>query len=154
MNQTVKQSIKSIKIIYTGLILGLVFFLATSIFMISLNGPLLEGQGDELFYPFVIISNFIAVFSIAAGIVVFKRKMRGVEELELLEKLFKYREGVIIRAAMMEGAAFFFIVGYFIFGTPVLIIESFAFTLILAFFFPTNTRISKEIQHDPRELTV
>ena len=92
MNQIIKQQLKAIRILYLGLFIGALSFLIISIGMIAVDMPVGEDMGKDFLYLFLLIANIIGVSSLAAGLTVFKHKMRGVEGLELPEKIMKYRE--------------------------------------------------------------
>lgn len=74
------------------------------------------------------------------GLMVFKRRVKDIETLDLIEKLQKYREAMIVRTAAIEGPDLFFNEGFILFGSEVFLIEAFAGLILLAFFFPTNFR--------------
>ena len=80
------------------------------------------------------------------------KKMKDIELLSLPDKLSRFREASIVRVATMEGSAFFFVVGYLLFGTRVFLFEGIIFLILMGVYFPTNFRLAKEIKHDLREL--
>ena len=151
MNQELQKELKSLRMIYIFLMVGVVFFIVIS--MVP-NIQMEESMaGDEqMFNIFMLVSNLLGIGSILGGILVFKRKISNLNHLDLTEKLAKYREALIIRAATMEAPAFFFLVCNLLFGHILFPLEAALVVLIMGLFFPSNARIANELQIDESEL--
>ena len=100
----------------------------------------------------MIVSNFMAVVSISSGAIIFKRRIKDIEALDLYEKLTKYRAALTIKVGTIQGSTFFFIVSFMLTGSNVFLLESIVGFLLITFLFPKKIRIAKEINHDIREL--
>lgn len=153
MDQNLKQELKSLKIVHAALVMGVLLFLIISIYLTQMNGGLaFDVEKDRfIFNLFIFISNMMAVVSISTGLFVFKNRIKEIAKLELAEKLRVYREAMIIRSATIEGASFFFVVCFFLFGSSIFLIEGAVGLAVLASFYPTNNRIAQEINHNVRE---
>ena len=117
------------------------------------GGLLIDGENnDDFINLFLLATNILAAGGILGGIIVFSKKINKITPSQLTEKLTKYREAMIIRDATIEGAAFFFIVGFMITGSSIFLIEAIVVLVLLIFFFPTNIRIANEMNHDIREI--
>ena len=151
MDQDITQDLKSFKIVYTALIIGVVFFLLVTIYLNEFEGGIVEGniEGMNLF---LIIGNILSIASITAGLTIFKKRLKNIESFEIIKKLETYRSAMIIRAATIEGSVFFFIIGYLLFGSNIFLYEAIALIFILSYFFPNNTRIEREMKHNLRDL--
>lgn len=153
MKPNLKQDLRSIRIVHAGLLLGIFFFLIITAYLNhSLGGGFLE-DGDEpgeFSIMLLIVFNVLFIGSVTGGLIVFGKKIKNIEKLELSEKLKKFREASLVRAATIEGAAFMFIVGFMITGVFIFFYEALVVLLLLLFYFPTNNRIAKEIKHDFR----
>ncbi len=152
MSTNLKQDLKSIKIIHTAFMLGVFFFLIISVYINTVVGNFAFDPNSFESKLLFIASNVLGIISITAGAVVFKQRMKDIEAFDLLGKIQKYREASIIRSATIESTTFFFIVCFLLSGSYIFIAEAIAGFAILGFFYPTNDRISKEINHDIKDL--
>jgi hypothetical protein len=84
-------------------------------------------------------------------VIIFQKQIKGIEKLEISEKLMKYRGAMLVRSATIEGACFLFIVCALQTGSMVFFFEAIFCLVILIFFFPTSYRIAKEIKRDLRD---
>ena len=148
MNTELQNSIRAIRIIHFALMMGVLLFLLASVFINQQTGALAFEEGSPEADIFLVVSNIIAIAAITGGAFVFRSRLKGIDSLNLQDKLLKYREAHIIRAATIESPAFFFLVCFILFGTPVFIIEAICCFAILGFLFPSTSRIAKEIKHD------
>jgi hypothetical protein len=149
---SIQQDLKSIRIIYTALIIGTASFLAVTI-VLKYMGHQGSIEGDLMTYQvFQLLSFIVGISSIGGGIFIFNKKIKAIQSTDISEKLAQYRTAMIIRAAAIESASFFFIVGFFLFHVDFFIIATLIGLGILAFFFPTNSRIAKELGIEEREL--
>jgi hypothetical protein len=152
MNESTKKSIKSTQIIYSSLIVSTAIFLIITI-ALKYMGRQGSIEGDLMTYQvFQLVSFIVGISSIGGGIFIFNKKIKAIQSTDISEKLAQYRTAMIIRAAAIEGASFFFIVGFFLFQVDFFIIATLIGLGILAFFFPTNSRIAKELGIEEREL--
>ena len=150
MDQILTQQLKSLKIVHIALMIGVLLFLFIAIYLNQTEGGFV--QDVTLMNILLIASNAMSIISITGGLFVFNKRIEDVKLGEtLFVKLTKYREVMIIRSATLEGSSFFFVVCFFLFGSTVFLIEAFVGLAVLSFFFPTNYRIAKEINHDIRE---
>jgi hypothetical protein len=151
MNPTNSQNLKSLKITYSALLLGVTFFLIIVVFLNQQAGPFAEQ--DPFFEQMLLgISNLMALTSIPLGLFLFKKRTAGIAGLSLPQKLDTYRSAMIFRAAVMEGSAFFFVICYALTGLSVFLIEILAVLALMVYFFPGSHRLSEELKHDIRKL--
>ena len=154
MEQNPQQELRSMKIVYIALVMGVAFFILITIYLNqSVGGFMGESEETEGFNNiYLLVANIMAIGSIMGGILIFSKRIKNIKKFQLSEKLKKYRELMIIRAATIEGAAFLFIVGFMLTGSNIFLFEAIAVLFLLVFFFPTNNRIVNEIKHDIREI--
>jgi hypothetical protein len=120
------------------------FFLIVSVVLNLSGGAFIQGEKQEE-QIFLIIAGVLAVTAIFAGISIVKKKLENLQLLQSTqEKIEQYRSLLIIRAALMEGPAFFFIVGYLLFGTLAFGSGAVLCLAIMAAFYPTKSRIGHE----------
>ena len=74
------------------------------------------------------------------------------ESQNLDEKLVTYRGTMIVRAALMEGSAFFGIVCHMLTGKSIFIFMAAIILAIMAYFFPTRERMATELGISSSEL--
>jgi hypothetical protein len=149
MELNLRKALKTFKIIQSGLIIGALSYLLISLYLNLSEGSLSQNSSEDGFdNTLLIVFNCIAIPCFAASFLVFRMKLKNIKEFSLDEKLKKYQEAMILRAAFIEAPAFSFIVGYLTVGSNIFLIEALACVLLLLFFFPTNRRVSEEIHHD------
>jgi len=151
MNPNQAQDLRSLKIIYAAMMLGVTFFLVIVIFLNQQAGPFAEK--DPFFEQMLLgVSNLMAFTSIPLGLFLFKKRTEGIAKLALPQKLETYRSAMIVRAAVIEGSAFFFVIGYALTGLSVFLFEILALLALMVYFFPGSNRLAEELKHDMREL--
>lgn len=151
MNANHFQDLRSLKIIYSALMLGVSFFLIIVVFLNQQVGPFTDN--DPFFEQVLLgVSNLMAFSSIPLGLFLFKKRTAGIAKLSLPQKLDSYRSAMIVRAAVMEGSAFFFVICYALTGISIFLIEILAILALMVYFFPGSNRLAEELKHDIREL--
>ena len=109
-----------------------------------------EKISEETADIFLIAANIIGIPAVIGGLYFFKKITANIRDSEIEDKLSKFRTGMIIRAAATEGAGFIFIVGYLISNSSIFLIEVIITLAVMVYFFPTNERLSKEMDIDLR----
>lgn len=151
MDASQSQDLKSIKIVYTALVAAILFFLVISSFIVFKVGAL-GGNDKFLEQVFLVVSTFFALTSIPVGIALFKKRLEGIEKLNLSEKIPVFRSAMILRAAFMEGAGYFFVVCFILTGSTISLVETAVIVALMLFYFPTDKRLAEEMKHDLREV--
>lgn len=112
---TTKDFFKTLQIIHFVLMTGLVIF-AMFAFYFHYVGLELEG-GKELNFGLIYTVPIFAIAGTLASNLVFKQKLKDcINKTSLKEKLTYYRSALIIKFAIIEGCAFFAIIGYLLTG--------------------------------------
>lgn len=143
--------IKAIRIVYIGLMLGVVFFLLIAIASTLKTGSI--GINDPVFEQILlIVSTLMAFVSIPAGIIIFKKRTENIQDQNLKSKIETFRSAMILRAATMEGAGFFFVVCVVLTGSKISMIEAVVVLAVMLLYFPTNARLAHEMKHDLEEI--
>ena len=151
MNNPHSSDIKSLRIVYVALMLGVAFFLLIAFILTLKTGTLSET--DPFFEQILlIVSTLMAIASITSGIIIFKKKTENIQYMNFEKKLFAFRSAMIIRVATMEGSGFFFVVCVILTGSKISMIEALVVLAVMFLYFPTNTRLANEMKHDLREI--
>ncbi len=151
LNFLSRPSLKSIRIIYCGLILGLVIFSTMSFSLIHTTGAI--GNFDEAITEYLLlIANFLPLVAIPTGMYIAKKRLVNIDTTGPDEKLGQFQSAMIVRAAMIEGSGYFFLVCFALTGIHIFLIEAIAMIALQLYYFPNNTRISRELNLDLREL--
>jgi hypothetical protein len=140
--EQIPTSVKTLQILYIALVSGIVFFIAASFFVVKTSGALIDDSQQQN------TMQIIAVFStitIPIGLFLFRKKLLETNNKHIHEKMEIYRSAMIIRAALMEGSAFFCIVSYMITGNIRMIILTALILAIMIFIFPTRPRIAGDL---------
>lgn len=151
MSNPNSSDIKAIRIVYIALMLGIAFFLLIAFALTLKIGSI--GINDPNFEQvLLIVSTIMALVSIPSGIIIFNKRTENIQNINLAEKLDIFRSAMILRAATMEGAGFFFIVCVINTGSKISMIETLVVLAIMALYFPTNIRLANEMKHDLEEI--
>lgn len=143
--------LRAIRIIYTALMLSIVFFLLIAFVLTLKTGPFI---GSDPFFEqiLLIVSTLMAIVSVPSGMIIFKNQIATIYDQNLAEKFSVFRSAMIIRAATMEGAGFFFVICVILTGSKISMIEALVVLAVMFLYFPTNTRLAEEIKHDLQEI--
>lgn len=146
MTQSTNDDIKAIQVVYIALMAGLISFLIIAVALTQMSGPFIGGDESFMNTMLIVLIAMTAV-TIPTGIVLFKKRMKEVSKMtELGEKIMNYRAALVVRAALFEGAGFFAVVCTLMFGHYIFIVTAVAIFLLFVMFFPTKTRIAKDMQ--------
>jgi hypothetical protein len=151
MKEQLANYVKSIKILYTALLAGVIVFLSV-VAALHLTGSfdIEEFEIDPTIF-FVVIT-FISASSIAAGVYLFNSKMKTVKGKEVDEKFTVYRSSVILRAATNEVACFLFTIAYMFYNEATFLIGAIIAVGLMIRYFPTINRISSELDYNLKDL--
>jgi len=142
---------KSIRIVYSALIMGLVFFSCMSFYLVHSTGPI--GDFDEEIVEYLLfIANILPLIAIPVGIFIARKRLNEIEATAIDDRLTQFQSAMLVRAATIEGSGYFFLVSFALTGMHVFFIEALAMITLQLYFFPNNTRLSRELKLDLREL--
>lgn len=144
MNQHSENIIKELRMLYSVLVAGMVFFILLSL-MIDFLGMLVPEYDTESATWFLIISNVAAVLILGFAFGYFKRQLPLIREKALSHRLEQYKVASLIRAAAIESAVFLFLIFYIYTSSAAFLAEALLVFLLIVYFFPNNKRISKDI---------
>lgn len=144
-------SLNSIRIIYSGLITGLVLFSGMSFYLIHTSGALAIFDTATTEY-LLLIANLLPLIAIPTGIVIARKRLSGIETTPADEKLTQFQSAMIVRAATIEGSGYFFLVCFALTGIHTFWLEAIAMISLQLYFFPNKSRISRELKYDLHEL--
>lgn len=143
--------IKSLRIVYIALMLGVTLFLLVAITLTLKSDPI--GGPDPIFDQVLwIVSTLMAFVSIPSGIFIFKKRTENIQNMNFEEKLITFRSAMIVRAATMEGVGFFFVVCVILTGSKISMVETLVVLAVMFLYFPTNARLADEMKHDLQEI--
>lgn len=148
---TSSEYFKGINIVYYALISGVLIFLLIALFLKYTNNFAI----DDIFSINTI--KIVFLFFLIAGIVgshfIFSNKLKTINQRnnDLLIKTAEYRSVLIIRYALLEGAAFFSIIGYLLTGSNMFIAFTGISIIILTALKPSRERLINDLQLDIAE---
>jgi len=152
MNEQIKKDIKSMQIIYTALILSVIFFIVVTVYLNIFQGGM-GGEDDKSLTNILLIAgSLMGVSSISAGIYIFNKRTQNITDNDIGDKIMIYRSAMIVRAATIGGVSFFFTVIYLLTASILGLVGAITGLLILGFFFPSLDRLSKEMKHNFKDL--
>jgi hypothetical protein len=150
MNTDHATSFRALNIIFFGLLMGQVTFLAIAYFLVNGDGkyPVDEELHDIL--RFIVPTVFLG--SLGASYFVPKMQIQNnLEGKSLEDKLLLYRTSVITRLALIEGPSLFAIVAFLMTGQPYYLIVTLLSLLIFASLKPSTNKCIVELHLSKEE---
>lgn len=146
--------LKSLRIVYFALAMGIVFFVLVSLFLISVNGPFSETELTPAQQaPFLITLMVITGAIFLAYKVIFPQKLEVIKTLpDLDRKLAAWREIYILQGALIEAPAFFATVLFLLLGVSVLLIWPLAGIVLFWLSQPNRDRLIRETNFTFKEI--
>ncbi len=155
-NFSLNEAIKINLIIWAALIMGMLFFSAISIFLVT-SGVMNVNQIEQ-FATLIYIVPSLAIICVFAGFFVFKQKLEAIrEKTDVITKIAEYRAALIIRWALLEGAAFFSIVSYLLTGNYILLGIAVVIIIIFILIMPSRVRLETDLElswQDKNDLSI
>lgn len=152
VNLTSKKYFNSLKIIYLILLIGQLLFLA----IVAFSGFNLLEEGDEtssLTNIFKIVAAVLAIGGVSGGRMIFQMRVNIIKtKTDLIEKMNDYRSALIIKFALLEGPAFFGIIGYMLTGNNFFLLVAGFLILVFALHYPMPDRTIKELELSSEEV--
>ena len=106
-------------------------------------------SGDESFLiMFLIFSNLIVASGLTIGFVFTSKRKDSYLTGDFKTRLDKFIKATMYRYSAMEISPILFMVGFVMFGKIYFVIEAIAFYVLLGFYFPTKTRLSKDLNFE------
>ncbi len=144
-NFSLNEAIKINLIIWVALIMGMLFFAAISVFLVTSGG--VKINQIEQFTTLIYIVPSFAIMSVFAGFFMFKKKLTAIrEKTDVITKISEYHAALIIRWALLEGAAFFSIVSYLLTGNYILLGIAVVIITIFILIMPSRVRLETDIE--------
>ncbi len=140
--------LRSIKVVYFSLILGLLSFLAVT-FLISKDFKFTLDKSD----PIIFANLVLFLLAIPVGFLVSQAMWKRIEKgLPLKDKLLKYQSGFLIRMATCEGVGLFSIVGLLLSNNLIYLVFTATILLIIYNYFPAIEKLEIHIDLNQTEL--
>jgi hypothetical protein len=147
-NLNPRAAVKTLPIIYMGLIAGQVLFCIVAYAEFPQKGFSLNGSNDPLIYAALIL----AAGGVFAGNFLFRQQLGKISpEHSLSQKISAYQTAFIIRAALAEGPSLFSIVAFMLSGNLLFLAITTAMVLYFLTFRPTRDKIANELNLDYKE---
>jgi hypothetical protein len=144
-----KSVLRSIKVIYFSMFLGLLAFTAVTFRISTPDYKFAFDTSDPILIPAIV---FILV-TIPTGAFVAKTVWKKIsDDLSLKDKLVRYQPGFLIRLATCEGAGLFSIVGFLLSNNLVFIVLTAIILMNFFFYYPSVDKIGREINLTDSEM--
>lgn len=138
-------SFKALKIIHLALVAGPVTFVIVSWLLVARGAMGKEAQAQELI--FIILSLVLAGITLAAGRIVFAKRLEAIRQMEAdsKSKLYAYLSASIPYWAMTEAPAMFSLVGFLLTGSRILLGIGLCLIVYLIFQKPTVQKMANDL---------
>jgi hypothetical protein len=152
-NQTPKEILKALQVLFILLLAGMVLFAALVVIVDIVNGPLLEKETRSAGNILVSAVIIIAVACVFGARSYYNKTMTldNLRSFSLTDKLNQYRAALIIYMAFCEGPALFSIIIFFLTGYYWVFIVTILLIAVMLLKAPTKARITSELKLDWQE---
>lgn len=146
--------LKSIRIVYFAMALGIVLFMLIALFLIFSNGSFSEISLTPVQRaPFLITLIVLTGASFMAYRIIFPKKIEAIQALPTLErKLTAWRVLYILQGALIEAPAFFATILFLLLGVSVLLIWPLAGIVVFWLTQPTRDKLIREANLSSMEI--
>jgi hypothetical protein len=97
---------------------------------------------------FLIFSNLIVASGLIIGFMYASKRKDSYLSGNFKTRLDKFIKATMYRYSAMEISPVLFMIGFIMFGKIYFIIEAIVFYVLLGFYFPTKTRLSKDLNFE------
>jgi hypothetical protein len=144
------EQIKSVQIIFLALLAGQIIFLFISVFLVQSGNV---KPNDELFLILFIVDLMIITPAIVLGPMIYRGFIERANTKKLTEEKFiLYRQGVIIKLALVEAPTIFSIVGFLLTGSFIFLILAIGVLILFFFHKPTLEKFAEDFNIPLSEL--
>ncbi len=138
------EQFKSIQIIFFALLAGQLIFLFISVFLIQ-SGNI--STNEDLFLILFIIDLMIVTPAIVVGPMIYRSFMsRVIPEMSLTDKINLYKQGTIIKLALVEAPTIFSIVGFLLTGSFVFLFLAIGIIILFFMHRPSVEKFCEDFQ--------
>ena len=145
--------LRSLRIVYLALAMGIVFFMLVTLLLNRMSGPFAQEDitaNDKT--PFLIVLIVITGAIFIAYRVIFPNKQEAIKALPTLDKkLLAWRELCVLQGALIEAPAFFAMVLFLLLGIYTLLVWPLAGILLFWITQPTRDKLISEANLSPSE---
>ena len=115
---------KSLRIIYFALAMGIAFFMMVTLFLNRLSGPFAENEiTPSQRVPFIVVLVVLTLGFLLVYFAIYPKKMEAIKVLPTLDKkLAAWRELCILQGALIEAPSFFALVLFLLLGIYTLLV--------------------------------
>jgi hypothetical protein len=149
----VKATLRATQVLCLALMMGVVAFVLVMLLVLQINGPSLGEEVNNVRDIFLVAAGGIGLACFFVARIMYKRKMSeiGLFSGTLDKKMEQYRAAMLIYMALLEGAALFSIIVYFMVGIPLVLIITAAMLLAMFVKYPFIKRVNNELNLDWQE---
>ena len=151
MNNTSKASAYiTLLMVYIAMLSGIVAFTFISYFILAEPEPMFfkESQRDILLVALV-----VATLCMAVSGFLWKKDVQAIQTVDTLEQKFsKYRSAMIKRLALMEGAALFALICYYLTSNIRLLVIAILIIIAFILLWPGLSRVSRDIGESEEDI--
>lgn len=144
------EQIKSVQIIFLALLAGQIMFLFIAVFLVQSGNV---KPNDNLFLILFIVDLMIITPAIVVGPMIYRGFIERANTKKLTqEKFILYRQGLIIKLALVEAPTIFSIVGYLLTGSIIFLILAIGVLILFFFHKPTLEKFAEDFNIPLSEL--
>jgi len=151
IKQNSKEYFRGLRIVHLGLILGQVFFMLVTVYLIESGNFEVEMKG--LISPLTWFLVIAGGLSLLASPLVFNYKLKIARKKDVFyEKMGDYRASLVVRYALLEGPSFMGLVFFMLTGFYWFLAFSLMIVAIFVLIRPTILKAETDLQLNPDEV--
>lgn len=146
--------LKTIRILYFALAMGIVFFLLVTLLLNRVNGPFAQDDiSTAERTPFLIVLIVLTGGIFMVYRTIYPKKLAAIQSMTSLDnKLAAWRELVILQGALIEAPAFFGLVLFLLFGMYALLLWPLTCLMLFWLTQPTREKLIVDTALTPVEI--
>jgi DMSO reductase anchor subunit len=127
--------------LYISMLTGLIAFTGISYFLLAEPEPAFFRENNVL-----LVALIVATVCMAVSVFIWKKDIQTIQSMNTVEQKFiKYRSAMIKRLALMEGAALFALICYYLTSNVRLLVIAIVIIAAFILLWPGLSRVSRDI---------
>ncbi len=146
----VQDQFKTIQMIFFALLAGQIIFLFIAVYLVQIGNMVVN---DNLFLPLFVTDLLIISPAVVLGPMLYRGIInRAKPDSTINDKINLYRQGLIIKLALVEAPTIFSIVGYLLTGSVIFLLIASAVLILFFFHKPSVEKFADEFRISISEL--
>ena len=145
-----KETLRTIRILFYAMFIGVALFTAIVFILLQIQGPLLRDKSVNRVFLVVVL--FMTAACLSLSNILYKKKIKAAGfALPLLQKMEIYQAALVLYMSICEGAAILTVIAFYMTGDFLFLVIIGAILVTMLMRRPENFKIFNELQLDSKE---